>query len=47
MLYRNEKTGAVIDVRSELGGAWKPVEEKTAEEPKKEVKQKKAKKGGK
>lgn len=38
MLYRNEKTGAVIEVRSELGGAWKPVEEKTAEEPKPKAK---------
>lgn len=44
MLYRNERTGAIIDVRSELGGAWKPVKEKTAEESK-ETKPKKAKKG--
>ena len=28
MLYRNEKTGAVIDVKSTLGGLWKPVSEK-------------------
>lgn len=45
MLYRNEKTGVTIDVKSVLGGAWKPVEEKTAEEPKKETKPKKTKKG--
>ncbi len=44
MLYRNEKTGAVIDVKSELGGSWKPVENKTADEPK-AVKTKKTKKG--
>lgn len=42
MLYRNEKTGVIIDVQSVLGGDWKPVKEKkTAEEPK----PKKAKKG--
>ena len=34
MFYRNEKTGVIIDVKSVLGGAWKPVETKTAEEPK-------------
>jgi len=26
MEYRNKKTGAVIDVNSELGGDWEPVE---------------------
>ena len=25
MLYRNVKTGAVVDVRSELGGDWEPI----------------------
>ena len=34
MLYRNEKTGIVIDVQSVLGGDWKPVKKETAEEPK-------------
>lgn len=42
MLYRNEKTGAIVDVKSVLGGAWKPVEEQQ-KEPAKEPK--KAKKG--
>ena len=27
MLYRHEKTGAVIDVKSKMGGCWVPVEE--------------------
>lgn len=27
MLYRHEKTGAVIDVKSEMGGCWIPVKE--------------------
>ena len=41
MLYRNEKTGIVIDVQSVLGGDWKPVEtKKTAEEPKPKAKKK-------
>lgn len=26
MLYRNSKTGAVIDVNSIMGGSWEPVE---------------------
>ena len=26
MLYKNTKTGAVIDTPSELGGNWMPVE---------------------
>lgn len=38
MLYRNEKTGVVIDVESVLGGDWKPVETKTAEKPKPKAK---------
>ena len=41
MLYRNEKTGVVIDVNSVLGGDWKPVEvktEKTAKETKRKGK---------
>lgn len=40
MLYRNEKTGVVIDVNSVLGGDWKPVEVKatrTAKETKKKT----------
>ena len=43
MLWRNIKTGVIVDVGSVLGGDWKPVEKKkkTAEEPK----PKKAKKG--
>lgn len=45
MLYRNERTGVIIDVQSELGGKWKPVEEKTAEEPKKAKAKKSTKKG--
>lgn len=28
MLYRNMKTGAVIDVNAKLGGNWMPVEPK-------------------
>ena len=42
MLYRNEKTGVIIDVNSTLGGDWKPVEK--AEKGVKESK-KKAEKG--
>lgn len=30
MLYRHEKTGAVIDVKSEMGGCWIPVKEPSA-----------------
>ena len=40
MLYRNEKTGVVIDVKSELGGSWKPVEEKKTADAPKETKRK-------
>lgn len=29
MVYRNKKTGAVVDVKSVLGGSWEPVEKKT------------------
>lgn len=44
MLYRNEKTGVVIDVvNSVLGGDWKPVKSENTEEPKQ--KPKKATKG--
>lgn len=32
MKYKNTETGAIVDVRSELSGAWVPVEE----EPKKQ-----------
>ena len=40
MIYRNEKTGAIIETESVLGGNWKPVIEKkeTAKEPKKKGK---------
>ena len=31
MLYRNDKTGAVIDVQAELSGNWKKVEVKKPE----------------
>lgn len=41
MLWRNKKTGAVIDAASELRGAWEPAE------PKKEPDKKAPKKGGK
>lgn len=30
MKYRHEKTGAVIDVKSEMGGCWIPVKESGA-----------------
>lgn len=42
MLYRNTKTGVIIDVDSEMKGAWEPVEA-----PAPEVKPKKKKSGGK
>lgn len=32
MLYRNKKTGAVIDVQSECGGDWELIEETVKEE---------------
>lgn len=31
MKYRNVKTGAVVDVDSELGGAWEPVKALSAD----------------
>lgn len=31
MLYRNVKTGAIINVDSELGGLWLPVDAKKPE----------------
>jgi len=37
MKYRNTKTGVIIDVPSELKGAWEPVK---APEPKKPEKKK-------
>ena len=40
MHWRNEKTGVTVDVKSELGGDWKPVEtkaEKTTKAPKKKT----------
>ena len=43
MLYRNEKTGVVIDVESVLGGDWKPVEKKKAAEDPKPKKAKRSK----
>lgn len=45
MLYRNEKTGIVIDVQSVLGGDWKPVEKETAEKPKPKKTKAKSKEG--
>lgn len=42
MKYRNTKTGAVIDVKAELGGDWMPVETKKKAEPSPEAKKKKA-----
>lgn len=33
MKYKNKKTGVVIDVQSELRGAWEPVEEPKKAEP--------------
>lgn len=46
MKYRNEKTGAIIDVESEMGGDWKPVAAPKADkaETKAPKKEKKAKK---
>lgn len=41
MKYRNKKTGAVIDVKSELGGDWMPVEPKKKTEPSPAPKKKK------
>jgi hypothetical protein len=52
MKYRNVKTGAVVDVDCELGGAWEPVKaprptgatksgRKSKEEPKEPVKDEK------
>lgn len=35
MRYRHEKTGAIIDVKSEMGGCWIPVKE-SSEPPKAE-----------
>lgn len=35
MEYRNVKTGAVIDVDSELGGDWEPVKASAAQPEKK------------
>ena len=45
MLYKNTKTGAVIDVNAELSGNWMPVEAekkaKTSPAPKKATRSKK------
>ena len=27
MLYRNKNTGVIVDIQSEAGGIWEPVEE--------------------
>ena len=35
MEYRNVKTGAVIDVNSELGGDWEPVKASAAQKAEK------------
>lgn len=34
MKYRNIETGAVIEVGSEMGGKWEPVEAPSAQEEK-------------
>jgi len=44
MKYRNVKTGAVIDVKAELGGNWMPVEAKKKAEASSVSKKKTAKK---
>lgn len=53
MLYRNKNNGRIIDVNSEMGGAWEPVKApatpkdetpKVEEEPKEEAPKKKGKK---
>lgn len=48
MKFKNKKTGVVIDVKSRLGGAWEPVEEKPkkAEPAPAPVKKKSTKKKG-
>lgn len=46
MLYKNKETGRVIDVNSEMGGAWEPVKAPKAE-PKAEAPTKEAPKKGK
>ena len=38
MKYRNTKTGVIIDVQSELKGAWEPVEDPAPEKPAKKTK---------
>lgn len=40
MLYRNKKTGAMIDIKSEATGAWEPVEKEQKEVKKKAPKKK-------
>lgn len=35
MLYRNKRTGVVIDVESELGGDWEPVKAQAAQKTEK------------
>lgn len=42
MLYKNTKTGVVIDVKSELAGAWVPVEKKQPAKKKSAPKKKEA-----
>lgn len=50
MLYRNIKTGAVIDVDSTMGGAWQAVEPAGApaasEQPSEDTTEKAVKKSG-
>lgn len=43
MKYRNDKTGAVVNVSSKLGGVWKAIEEPKKEETKAEPKKTKKK----
>lgn len=43
MIYKNKKTGAVIDVRSEMRGDWEPVKTEN-QAPKKAPKKTEAKK---
>ena len=33
MKYRSRKTGAIIEVESELSGKWEPVEKSTTPKP--------------
>ncbi len=40
MLYRNKVTGVIVDIESEAGGVWKPVEapaQPASDKPKKPI----------